>query len=635
MSIELAQRVTLDIDNKLKSRGILDAAIQAGWQVYNRKGRDGWIMPLVDPLTAETVDYWFKDAESNYSQKYMPKGNTLSKHMGVQWYTPRPFALRAAIAENNGIAWVANGAPSVLAYQKAGIENVIAGRLENTVPSNVIEVCAVYGIKELRYPIDNDNVGMKAAISWRDALADTGIRFTACRWENTTPRYDANDAWIESDFSKALFFSKIFNAYRYNAIELPVRATQPRHTITTDFIHSESRQQMIDNIIISLKAQGYRGGDYWINGKCILPGHDDAQASAGIHIESGVYNCFCCGKFAPEIIAEHLGIERPTPKLPDDETRSGLYSSLRNALIKRGLSESAIVLDAYYMNRNAGNELLDIDAFIRACGQYGRSIGKKGLTYKKVYNAFSKTLEGRMADGVLMFDAPDTHCKWEVFSSPQPYASPLPKLFSSFFTLLESISIGAKKENSENTGTTEAIKPKKQYYIPTQPELAHALGIEPINRSPFPVKALSSGKQYRETALTKAVLSEIDKSDDDVLEHLSMAKAGAFIGVHRRTASRILRNSDEIDLEPQPMQSVMTLTRDNPVLPTNLAGRYRRLKIDAHSPHDYPDTQKWVDRLFSDPRNYSKVYVCVPRPYRISRASETARQFADMMKGAA
>ena len=219
----------------LKKRGISDPATRAGWHDYTYKNQAGWAYPVYEPIMGVEIAKRWKSAQSG-GMKYAWIPNKPASPTADWYILPETFS---AIAHHDGVAYLANGEPALLAYHAAGIQNVIATTLsEVAVPKNMLIMLNDLGISRLLYPVDKDAAGEKSAISWRDALRESGIDFEAYTWGDDAPeKADANDIWMQVGFDTDEFATRLNNLSELN---LPVPEAKTQFD-DADFEHTPPR----------------------------------------------------------------------------------------------------------------------------------------------------------------------------------------------------------------------------------------------------------------------------------------------------------------------------------------------------------------------------------------------------------
>lgn len=310
--------------SQLEQRGIAEAAKQHGWVGNDTKQR--WEYPVWDSngvvIATRTKAY---NSKSAMKYGWLPSKPDNSE---ADWYI-LPTA-QAAIDKADGVLYIVNGEPAVLTLQAAGIENVGSSTLsEISFPRDGVSYLLKRGISYIQYLVDNDKAGYDSAIIWRDALRGSGIdfqsytlgnlqekrtetdknghtsEFVAC--SDIPDKADANDIWISLKFDKAAFGEVVANL---TVLELPapIEALPKK---AADFDYTEIYNKLARDIFEALSAKNlltgkkFRSGFYQMH--CLH--HEDSNASAGVHPDSGVINCFVCGKHKIKKNALALGID--------------------------------------------------------------------------------------------------------------------------------------------------------------------------------------------------------------------------------------------------------------------------------------------------------------------------------------
>ena len=308
----------------LEARGIYGQAIALDWI----ETANYWKYPVISPdnsvIAYREKRYPFVDT-SKHKAKYLWQGEK-PKDDNAQWYIANDT--KQAILEANGVAFLSNGEPAMLAYRAGGIKNALATTLsEVAVPKNAISYLQAMGIVRLIYIVDSDKAGIKSAVNWRDALAGSGIDLEILAWPESLPeKSDANDALMlassiadtpqkegyepdeEGNVSIEVAFGRILKAC-YRPILPQPEVKLPKSHSPIDF----DRSGLVGAIHKALENGNYTGRKIRQNvwQECHCPFHDDKEISAGFNIESGVLNCMGkCGKaFSPRELAEHFGID--------------------------------------------------------------------------------------------------------------------------------------------------------------------------------------------------------------------------------------------------------------------------------------------------------------------------------------
>jgi adenylate kinase family enzyme len=330
--------MSIDINDVLKNRGILDVCIKMGWvqrPLITRKKDDkgkpinnefithsdlmGWEYPIFNAKGEphSTTDLRWRSGKPNAQEnKFAWQRNGQPK--GARYYFS-PM-LKHAIEKAMGTIILAGGDLDFLTFMAAGKENCLTWFGEDAVPPTLAKDLQLLGVKKaIMYP-DCDEVGMKSAWKVHKLLSTVGIEFECHRLPyEFGSKKDTNDAWIEAKF-KIIPFFRLLNACELIApeeLELysnEVKRKMHGATIPQEFA-GECWQAYKAEVVKALGApHEQKGGhDYW---HCPLPTHPDNQASFRISydtVDTGWPVCSCGiqgdGKDAWRVVGAAVGVE--------------------------------------------------------------------------------------------------------------------------------------------------------------------------------------------------------------------------------------------------------------------------------------------------------------------------------------
>ncbi len=293
--------------DSLKQRGIDEQARLAGWIETPNYWEYRVIAPDGSIIATRYKKYPF--APEPKKMKYHWGAEGKPENLDAQWYIQEDT--KQAIEAAQGVAYLSNGEPAMLAYRAAGILNALATTLsEVAVPKEAISYLRRMGISRLIYIIDKDEAGLKSAQNWHDELAGTGIDLELRQWPSyLAEKADGNDAWIAAEFLPQ-GFQIILRDTSILSVTTTERNQAPKKSpVTQDFdksglvcaIHAALEQS-------NLTGRKIRQGQ-WLEVHC--PFHDDKEPSAGFNLDSGVLNCMGkCGRgFSPKELAIHFNID--------------------------------------------------------------------------------------------------------------------------------------------------------------------------------------------------------------------------------------------------------------------------------------------------------------------------------------
>lgn len=116
----------------------------------------------------------------------------------------------AAIQNDDGRLYIANGEKSVLAYRAAGINNVLSWFGETNVPHRLRDDLEAWGVQTVIYPVDKDATGHKSGHKVHDLLYDSEIDCQIMGWGEDVPdKGDAVDQWVAVKFDAAAFRERL------------------------------------------------------------------------------------------------------------------------------------------------------------------------------------------------------------------------------------------------------------------------------------------------------------------------------------------------------------------------------------------------------------------------------------------
>lgn len=322
----------------LKQRGIDTQADLAGWQETDNY----WQYPVFAPdgaiIAYRLKKYPFADVKAKYLWKTEKPTDS-----NAEWYV-LPETDKA-IKDAGGVAYISNGEPALLAYHAAGVHNVLTTTLsEIAFPKDGVVYLKALNITRLLYPVDNDKAGQKAAVNWRDALRGSGIDFEAFAWGDIPEKADANDVWMNLNFDGQAFQDTLKNLAPLElpapSEPLPVKA----HNIDYSGAYAEIKKAIYDSLSATGHFTGkkFRSGFYQMT--CIH--HDDHDASAGYHPETGVINCFVCGthKLNANTLALGIDIQSYFPKQEGKKKpKKADFSQFHAALDELGKAQENLV----------------------------------------------------------------------------------------------------------------------------------------------------------------------------------------------------------------------------------------------------------------------------------------------------
>lgn len=351
----------------LEKRGILKAAKQFDWIERSYQGAMGWLYPVyhwnagLGIASHESIlGHRWKAASKEEANK-LPEHLKGTKYLWIpakpkshdaDWYILPPAI--QAIAQAEGLAYMVNGEPALLAMMAAGFENAITTTLsEISVPPNIVLILQSLGVKKLLYVSDRDRAGIQSAAKWGASLLESGIDFVPLELPASLgAKADINDLWISSQFQAEDFAQSLKALPRLilPKLESPAKSHYGEYIVSTDIASAIGSYYGLLGTKINPN-----NGFYYRSVHC--PFHEDKHASAGVHATKGLLTCHVCGSFGYQEHAKAIGInlskfepEKPLSKkdrpIKDSERLQFLaelnqvYNALTNSLraSKRRLS---------------------------------------------------------------------------------------------------------------------------------------------------------------------------------------------------------------------------------------------------------------------------------------------------------
>mgnify|MGYP005855754537 CR=1 FL=1 len=305
---------TTSYDIALDARGLAAEAHALGWRPYAMGGTtvarypvwgsDGQVIGhRLTALTAES-----RRAMPNQS-KYLWSPRKPDS-VWANWYIP-PDA-RGAIAEANGVVWLANGEKSVLAMRAGGVRNVIATtHAETADPMGIgaLELLKSLGVTTLINAYDADEAGLVGAGKWISVLEEAGVRYEVRRWASNVRGFDANDLWIQCGFDRLWFGVELSNLQHVSVDSLRESSKQKKaFSGPKDAGVSGDLAAAILTRVFGTPSPNFKSNGFTKNVTCPMGTHDDEHPSAGF-TRDGLCKCFTCGTHSPLHVARALGIE--------------------------------------------------------------------------------------------------------------------------------------------------------------------------------------------------------------------------------------------------------------------------------------------------------------------------------------
>ncbi|MHC4621791.1 MAG: toprim domain-containing protein, partial [Planctomycetota bacterium] len=265
-------------DQLLKARGLLEVAQVAQWQPCEASGAPGWSYPVYNA-----------NAQPYTKRRWKACNGTKPKY---RWLWEKPDKVKyyflpgtfAEIANTSGNCWLAGGEPDVLAFNAAGIKNVICWLDgEGSPPTTLANDLAHMGVTVLLYAPDRDHQGMVSAHKVRQLLDGTGIELLLFELPGEVDsKFDIGDLWIAAEFNPKTFKTKLDGLGALDAVDAFLHAQQkpsakPASEDIAELIkrwRKEWAKSIRDAMGTPVKVEN--GNERW---HCPFPGHEDRDPS--------------------------------------------------------------------------------------------------------------------------------------------------------------------------------------------------------------------------------------------------------------------------------------------------------------------------------------------------------------------
>jgi hypothetical protein len=321
----------------LATRGILDAALSAGWTGFTwfdtpgwayplyRSDGQAWVLPESAGVAAGRPAQRWKALDSQHKPKYMwgypdqsRERGELRQPAGCAYYWLPREDVKAAIAADNGTLYLAAGEPDLLTLVENGKRNVTCFFGESQIPDTLLEVMTKLDVKRVvSYP-NNDNTGWDTTQRLYALFASSGITFEAYALKYMVKDRvinDLNDLWCALEFAPPAFAYALERDVKPLSFLDAAESDPAPHTSAPDY---DAYKQAVEDALVARGAK-WRGdtGGWSKDMPCIFDNHshDAKQPSAGYNRTSGVFRCFKCGSsWKRDEVAQRLGIQPPAPR---------------------------------------------------------------------------------------------------------------------------------------------------------------------------------------------------------------------------------------------------------------------------------------------------------------------------------
>ncbi len=303
----------------LKDRGILEAALKAGWSGFEWNGHPGWAIPLADENgdllnlpDGRPAQRWKNQTstpEDGQPPKYFwgypgaAKGQT--KPEGCDCYHIPGVSLPEAIEQHGGALMVAAGEPDMLTLHTVGFDNALSFFGETNIPKDFVTRARRWGTTKIGYIPDRDDTGHKSVEKLATLLRGTGIPlriFQLPEEVNGTPIKDVNDLYRALGCDPKRFrkeLSKLERITLTNELDDPdtsgrKRGKRSRQTTA----YRELPGDFYEAIESALGVSEYQSNGWSKPIACPFKSHehDDSKPAAAYHRDYHIVHCLKCGQ---------------------------------------------------------------------------------------------------------------------------------------------------------------------------------------------------------------------------------------------------------------------------------------------------------------------------------------------------
>ncbi|MFA5377843.1 MAG: hypothetical protein WC455_18980, partial [Dehalococcoidia bacterium] len=281
-----------------EDRGVAEAARKAGAVAHDRYGCYGLAYPV-------------QSAKIPGQKRF--KGTAVAKTGPKYAWIPdeapeRPHyyfvnGIKAAIADNNGLVYIASGEPDVWVYSAAGANNALCWFGELSVPETLVQDLMALGVIKAVYAFDRDKTGADSAKAVLSKLEGTGIELALLKLPGEDDsHYDINKLWIEVGFDVDKFWN------RYRSLEV-VNVEHEHQDIVWD-LEYETWCKDVEHQAVSAWNIDEQRHKQWSKRNFSSPLRSDSDPSARWNYENHGFKDFGTNEFYnTHQVAEILGAD--------------------------------------------------------------------------------------------------------------------------------------------------------------------------------------------------------------------------------------------------------------------------------------------------------------------------------------
>jgi hypothetical protein len=251
-----------------------------------------------------------------------------SRPEDAQYFYPPSLSLKTSVDACDGELWLVGGEVASMSMMDAGYHNVTSFFGDSNIPDTLVTDLRNMGVTHLRMIPDRDESGQQCAMNVRDALKDSGIKFTAYQLPyplETKHGRDVNDYWLSLSVDIPTFLDRIDTL-----LEWTLPAPQPKPTYnydTSGYADTDLPASFIADVERALDVYPVFNTDGWSRRNVPCPFHDDVHASATWNHSKAILRCHAsCGKsYLAKDVAGFYGIDlrqyfNPVPMYSSEST---------------------------------------------------------------------------------------------------------------------------------------------------------------------------------------------------------------------------------------------------------------------------------------------------------------------------
>lgn len=303
---------------RLRERGILNEALEAGWSPSDWKGQPGLAYFLHDEYgqpvylpDGREARRWRNLKPSTRKGRFLwgyPNGRKgEAKPSGCDSYHLPGINLPQEVRRAHGRLIIACGETDMLTHTASGSRNVTSFLGEKNIPANLVEKLRAWGVQQVDYYPDNDTTGREAVDKLARTLHGSGIALSIFELPMDVDGHsikDINDLFVAVGFDVERFRAALSDldeltldgSDQHGDTGSTLNTTDRPHVTapTTDRELPEAYYAAIED---ALGIKHYLSNGWSAPVACPFKHHehDSIDPAAGFHREMHIFRCFKCG----------------------------------------------------------------------------------------------------------------------------------------------------------------------------------------------------------------------------------------------------------------------------------------------------------------------------------------------------